>query len=75
MIRTLTQGRSLTFIERNGQRKFRAIELNERLFSTYFDLAEIHLARGELEEADRLFRHVMRASPDASPATRATKPM
>jgi tetratricopeptide (TPR) repeat protein len=51
----------------------RAIELNDRLFSTYFDLAELHMARGELEEADRLFRRVMRASPDDDLVARATR--
>lgn len=51
----------------------RAIELNDRLFSTYFDLAEIHLARAELEDADRLFRGVVRASPDDDLVTRAAR--
>ncbi|MBC7172714.1 MAG: tetratricopeptide repeat protein, partial [Polyangiaceae bacterium] len=38
----------------------RAIERNDRLFSTYFELAEIHVAAGRLTEADRLYRHVLR---------------
>lgn len=49
----------------------RAIELNDRLFTTYFDLAEIHLARGEHTEADRLYRGVLRLSPDDDLVARA----
>ncbi len=41
----------------------RALELNDRLFSTYFDLAEIYVARNELVDADRAFRQVIRACP------------
>ncbi|RLB52591.1 MAG: hypothetical protein DRJ42_14390 [Deltaproteobacteria bacterium] len=51
----------------------RAIELNERLFPTYFDLAEIHLSRAELPEADQLFRRVVRASPDDDLVARAAR--
>ena len=51
----------------------RAIELNDRLFATYFDLAEIHVARGQLEEADRLFRTVMRTCPDDDFVARAAR--
>ena len=51
----------------------RAIELNDRLYPTYIDLAEIHLARGEQEAADRLFRQVMRASPDDDLVARAAR--
>jgi tetratricopeptide (TPR) repeat protein len=51
----------------------RAIELNDRLFPTYFDLAEIHLARGDLNEADRLFRRVFSASPDDDLVSRAAR--
>ncbi|MEM9070460.1 MAG: tetratricopeptide repeat protein, partial [Myxococcota bacterium] len=49
----------------------RAIELNERLFTTYFDLAELHLARGEHQDADRLYRGVLRLSPDDDLVARA----
>ncbi|MAC26813.1 MAG: hypothetical protein CMH59_10095, partial [Myxococcales bacterium] len=49
----------------------RAIELNERLFPTYFDLAEIHLARSEPAEADALYRAVLRLSPDDDLVARA----
>ncbi len=51
----------------------RALELNDRLYPTHIDLAEIHLARGELEDADRLFRQVMRASPDDDLVARAAR--
>lgn len=49
----------------------RAIELNDRLFPTYFDLAEILLARGDHEGADRLYRGVIRLSPDDDLVARA----
>jgi cellulose synthase operon protein C len=39
----------------------RAIDLDEHLHATYFELAELHLARGEVREADVLLRQVMRA--------------
>jgi HEAT repeat protein/predicted negative regulator of RcsB-dependent stress response len=51
----------------------RALELNDHLFSTYFDLAELHMARGEREEADRLFRTVVRTSPDDDLVSRAAR--
>ncbi|MFW6051386.1 MAG: HEAT repeat domain-containing protein [Myxococcota bacterium] len=51
----------------------RAIEIDERSFPTYFDLAELHLARGELQKADRLLRQVMRASPDDDLVGRAAR--
>ncbi len=49
----------------------RAIERNDRLFSTYFDLAEIHVAAGRLAEADRLYRQVLRLCPDDDLVARA----
>lgn len=51
----------------------RAIELDERLFPTYLELAELHLARGELREADILYRRVLRASPDDDLVGRAAR--
>lgn len=42
----------------------RAIELNERLFTTYFQLAELYLAAGDARAADALLRRVVRSSPD-----------
>jgi tetratricopeptide (TPR) repeat protein len=41
-----------------------AISKNDRLFPVYFQLAELLLSRGEIDEADRLLRRVVRASPD-----------
>jgi len=51
----------------------RAIELDDRLFATYFDLAEIHLASGQLHDADALFRRVVRTSPDDDLVARAAR--
>lgn len=51
----------------------RAIELNDRLFTTYFELAELHLARGETDAADQLFRQVIRTSPDDELVARAAR--
>ncbi len=50
----------------------RAIELDERAYPIYFELAELHLARGEQRKADELLRAVMRASPDDDLVKRAT---
>ncbi|MFO0674897.1 MAG: tetratricopeptide repeat protein [Polyangiaceae bacterium] len=41
-----------------------AIAKNDRLFPVYFQLADLHLSRGESDEADRLFRRVLRGAPD-----------
>ncbi len=49
----------------------RAIELNDRLFATYFDLAELYLARGDHESADRLYRQVLRSCLDDDLVARA----
>jgi HEAT repeat protein len=49
----------------------RAIDLDDRLFPTYLELAELHLARGEVEQADDLFRRVLRGSPDDDLVARA----
>jgi HEAT repeat protein/tetratricopeptide (TPR) repeat protein len=49
----------------------RAIELNDRLFATYFELAEIHVAAGRAAEADRLYREVLRLCPDDDLVSRA----
>jgi tetratricopeptide (TPR) repeat protein/HEAT repeat protein len=51
----------------------RAISKNDRLFPVYFDLAELLLTRGEVDEADRLLRRVVRASPDDDLVARATR--
>lgn len=41
-----------------------AIAQNDRLFPAYLKLAELLLSAGQLDEADRLFRRVVRASSD-----------
>jgi tetratricopeptide (TPR) repeat protein/HEAT repeat protein len=41
-----------------------AIAQNDRLFPVYIKLAELLLSAGQLDEADRLFRRVVRASAD-----------
>ncbi|MBI2894474.1 MAG: HEAT repeat domain-containing protein [Deltaproteobacteria bacterium] len=51
----------------------RAIEIDDRLFSSYFELAEIHLMRGATREADLLYRAVIRGAPDDEMVTRAAR--
>ncbi|MFO0660073.1 MAG: HEAT repeat domain-containing protein [Polyangiaceae bacterium] len=41
-----------------------AIAMNDRLFQVYFELAELLTAKGEAEEADILYRRVLRSAPD-----------
>ncbi|RYZ09129.1 MAG: tetratricopeptide repeat protein [Myxococcales bacterium] len=41
-----------------------AISKNERLFAVYLELAELLVGQGQLDEADQLFRRVVRSSPD-----------
>ncbi|MFO0761514.1 MAG: HEAT repeat domain-containing protein [Byssovorax sp.] len=50
-----------------------AISQNDRLFPVYFDLAELLLSAGQLDEADRLFRRVVRASADEELVARAAR--
>ena len=50
-----------------------ALAKNDRLFPVYFDLAELLLTRGELDEADRLLRRVVRAAPDDDLVARAAR--
>ncbi len=50
-----------------------AIAKNDRLFVVYFDLAELLLSTGEVAEADRLFRRVVRASGDEELVARAAR--
>lgn len=50
-----------------------AIAKNDRLFLVYFDLAELLLARGKTEEADQLFRRVVRTCPDEEMVARAAR--
>lgn len=50
-----------------------AITKNDRLFLVYFDLAELLLARGQPEEADQLYRRVVRSCPDDELVARAAR--
>ncbi len=50
-----------------------AIQKNDRLFPVYFELAELLLSSGQVDEADRLFRRVVRASPDEELVARAAR--
>jgi tetratricopeptide (TPR) repeat protein/HEAT repeat protein len=50
-----------------------AIAKNDRLFVVYFELADLLLARGQTEDADRLFRAVVRGSPDQELVVRAAR--
>jgi tetratricopeptide (TPR) repeat protein/HEAT repeat protein len=50
-----------------------AIQKNERLFTVYFDLAELLLGQGQADEADQLLRRVLRAAPDEELVVRAAR--
>ena len=50
-----------------------AIAKNDRLFVVYFELADLLLAKGQADEADRLFRAVVRGSPDQELIARAAR--
>jgi HEAT repeat protein len=50
-----------------------AIAKNDKLFPVYFELAELLLSRGETDEADRLFRRVVRAAPDEELVSQAAR--
>ncbi|MFK7985880.1 MAG: HEAT repeat domain-containing protein [Sandaracinaceae bacterium] len=51
----------------------RALELNERLYPVYFELAELHLARGETEDGDALYRRLLAITPDDDLVGRAAR--
>jgi tetratricopeptide (TPR) repeat protein len=51
----------------------RALELNDRLYETYFELAELHLSRGDFAEADALYRQVLADCPDDDLVSRAAR--
>ncbi|MBM4373868.1 MAG: tetratricopeptide repeat protein [Deltaproteobacteria bacterium] len=51
----------------------KAITKDPRLFKAHFDLAELAVSRGEFEEADRLYRLVIRSSRDEEFVVRATR--
>ncbi len=50
-----------------------AIAKNDRLFVVYFELADLLLSKGQTEEADRLFRAVVRGAPDEELVARAAR--
>jgi hypothetical protein len=50
-----------------------AISKNDKLFPVYFELAELLLSRGDTDEADRLFRRVVRAAPDEELVSQAAR--
>jgi tetratricopeptide (TPR) repeat protein/HEAT repeat protein len=50
-----------------------AITKNDRLFVVYFELADLLLSKGQAEEADRLFRRVLRGAPDEELVARAAR--
>lgn len=50
-----------------------AIKKNDRMFRAYFDLAELLLAQGDVGEADRLYRFVIRSSRDEQFVMRAAR--
>ena len=50
-----------------------AIAKNDRLYITYLELADLLLSKGQSEEADRLFRRVIRGAPDEELVSRAAR--
>ncbi|MGA7123598.1 MAG: tetratricopeptide repeat protein [Polyangiaceae bacterium] len=50
-----------------------AIQKNDRLFPVYFELADLLLSKAQAEEADRLFRRVIRGAPDEDLVARAAR--
>jgi tetratricopeptide (TPR) repeat protein/HEAT repeat protein len=50
-----------------------AINKNDRLFKAYFELADMLVSAGKVEEADMLFRHVVRAARDEEYVIQATR--
>jgi tetratricopeptide (TPR) repeat protein/HEAT repeat protein len=50
-----------------------AIQKNDRLFVVYLELADLLLSKGQSDEADRLFRRVIRGAPDEELVSRAAR--
>jgi tetratricopeptide (TPR) repeat protein len=50
-----------------------AIAKNDRLFVVYFELADLLLSKGQVDDADRLFRRVIRGAPDEELVARAAR--
>lgn len=54
--------------------EFRAAILkNERAYLVYFELADLLLSKGEVDEADQLFRRVVRGAPDEDLVAQAAR--
>ncbi|MBW2525047.1 MAG: tetratricopeptide repeat protein, partial [Deltaproteobacteria bacterium] len=51
----------------------KAIAKNDRLFAAYFDLAELLVSDGDVRQADRLYRRVVRACRDEQYVARAAR--
>ncbi len=51
----------------------KAIHKNDRLFRAHFDLAELLLSSGDVEQADQLYRRVVRACRDEELVVRAAR--
>ncbi len=60
-------------VERAASEYRAALAKNDRLFQVYFDLAELLLSVGQAEEADRLYRRVIRGAPDEELVARAAR--
>jgi len=65
--------RSKTDIDRAIAEFRAAIAHNDRLFVVYFELADLLLSKGKVDEADRLFRSVIRGAPDEELVARAAR--
>ncbi|HSO31542.1 MAG TPA: tetratricopeptide repeat protein [Labilithrix sp.] len=50
-----------------------AIAKNDRLYITYLELADLLLSKGQGDEADRMFRRVIRGAPDEELVSRAAR--
>ena len=50
-----------------------AIAKNDRLFPVYFELADLLLSKGQADDADRLFRRIVRGAPDEELIARAAR--
>jgi tetratricopeptide (TPR) repeat protein/HEAT repeat protein len=50
-----------------------AIAKNDRLFIVYLELADLLLSKGQTDDADRLFRRVLRGAPDEELVARAAR--
>ncbi len=50
-----------------------AIAKNDRIFVVYFELADLLLSKGQTDEADRLFRAIVRGAPDEELVARAAR--